>query len=58
MTETIDSDVLIMPARGRRVTRTTLYDLGFDALKTRMVELGQQPFRAAQVFDWTYRSWQ
>lgn len=55
MTETIDSDVLIMPARGRRVTRTTLYDLGFDALKTRMVELGQQPFRAAQAFDWTYK---
>ncbi len=55
MTETIDSDVLIMPARGRRVTRTTLYDLGFDALRTRMVELGQQPFRAAQVFDWTYK---
>ncbi|TXG86066.1 MAG: 23S rRNA (adenine(2503)-C(2))-methyltransferase RlmN, partial [Thermomicrobiales bacterium] len=55
MTQTIDSDVLIMPASRRRVTRTTLYDLGFDALKTRMVELGQQPFRAAQVFDWTYK---
>jgi len=55
MTETIEQDIVIMPPRGRRITRTTLYDLSFDDLRTRMAELGQQPFRAAQIYDWTYR---
>jgi 23S rRNA (adenine2503-C2)-methyltransferase len=55
MTETIQSDVLIMPARGRRVTRTTLYDLTYDDLRGRMGEYEQQPFRAEQVYDWAYK---
>ena len=55
MTETIQSDVLIMPARGRRVTRTTLYDLTYDDLRGRMAEYEQSPFRAAQVYDWAYK---
>jgi 23S rRNA (adenine2503-C2)-methyltransferase len=55
MTETIQSDVLIMPGRGRRVTRTTLYDLTYDDLRARVTELGQQPFRASQIYDWTYK---
>lgn len=55
MTETIPSDVLIMPGRGRRVTRTTLYDLTYDDLRARVAELGQQPFRASQIYDWTYK---
>ena len=54
MTETIEQSLTIMPARGRRVTRTTLYDLTFDELRTRITELGQQPFRAAQIYDWAY----
>ena len=48
-------DVLIMPGRGRRVTRTTLYDLTLDELRTRVTELGQQPFRASQIYDWAYK---
>ncbi|MCA9858258.1 MAG: 23S rRNA (adenine(2503)-C(2))-methyltransferase RlmN, partial [Thermomicrobiales bacterium] len=44
-----------MPSRGRRATRTTLYDLGFEELRARLVDLGQQPFRAAQIYDWTYQ---
>jgi 23S rRNA (adenine2503-C2)-methyltransferase len=44
-----------MPARGRRVTRTTLYDLSYDDLRARMADLGQQPFRAAQIYDWAYK---
>lgn len=55
MTETIQPDVLIMPGRGRRVTRTTLYDLTFDELRARVAGLGQQPFRASQIYDWTYK---
>lgn len=55
MTETLETDVLIMPAPGRRVARTTLYDLTFDELRARLVEMGQQPFRAAQIYDWTYQ---
>ena len=55
MTETTEQDVLIMPARGRRVTRATLYDLTYDDLRARLTELGQQPFRAAQIYDWTYK---
>ncbi len=55
MTETTEPNIAIMPARGRRITRTTLYDLTFDELRARMTELGQQPFRAAQIYDWAYR---
>jgi 23S rRNA (adenine2503-C2)-methyltransferase len=55
MTETVQPDVLIMPGRGRRVTRATLYDLTWDDLRARMTELGQQPFRASQIYDWTYK---
>lgn len=55
MTETLETNALIMPARGRRVTRRTLYDLPFDDLRTRLTDLGQQPFRASQIYDWTYR---
>lgn len=55
MTETIEQDIVIMPARGRRVTRTTLYDLSYDDLRARMAALDQQPFRAAQIYDWTYK---
>jgi 23S rRNA (adenine2503-C2)-methyltransferase len=55
MTEILEDNLLIMPARGRRVTRTTLYDLGLDDLRARLVDLGQQPFRASQMYDWTYQ---
>lgn len=55
MTEILETDVLIMPARGRRVTRTTLYDLSFDALRARLTDMGQQPFRASQLYDWAYQ---
>lgn len=55
MTDTIQKDVLIMPGRGRRVTRATLYDLTYDDLRARMAELGQQPFRASQIYDWAYK---
>lgn len=55
MTETIEQDILIMPARGRRVTRTTLYDLTYDDLRARVAECGQQPFRASQIYDWAYK---
>jgi 23S rRNA (adenine2503-C2)-methyltransferase len=44
-----------MPGRGRRVTRTTLYDLTYDDLRARVAELGQQPFRASQIYDWAYK---
>jgi len=54
MTETIEQSLTIMPARGRRATRATLYDLTFDELRTRMTELEQQPFRASQIYDWAY----
>ncbi len=55
MTEILEDNLLIIPARGRRVTRTTLFDLGFNTLRDRLVELGQQPFRASQIYDWTYQ---
>jgi 23S rRNA (adenine2503-C2)-methyltransferase len=55
MTEILEDNLLIMPARGRRVTRTTLYDLGFEQLRTHLVDMGQQPFRASQIYDWTYQ---
>jgi 23S rRNA (adenine2503-C2)-methyltransferase len=55
MTEIIEQDALIMPARGRRVTRTTLYDLTYAELQPRLMEMGQQPFRAAQIYDWAYQ---
>jgi 23S rRNA (adenine2503-C2)-methyltransferase len=55
MTETIQPDALIMPARGRRVTRTTLYDRTHDELQTRLTEMGQPAFRAGQIYGWAYQ---
>jgi 23S rRNA (adenine2503-C2)-methyltransferase len=55
MTETIEQDIVIMPVRGRRVTRTTLYDLTYDDLRSHMAEFDQQPFRASQIYDWAYK---
>jgi 23S rRNA (adenine2503-C2)-methyltransferase len=54
MTEILEDNALIMPARGRRVTRTTLYDLSYEELRARLTDMGQQPFRASQIYGWTY----
>lgn len=55
MTEMLEDNILIMPVPSRRVTRTTLYDIAFDDLRARMQQLGAQPFRAAQIYDWAYQ---
>lgn len=55
MTEILEDNALIMPARAQRSKRATLYDLSFDDLRVTLTEVGQQPFRAAQIYDWVYR---
>lgn len=54
MTEIIETEI-ILPLTGRRAKRESLYDLSYDDLRSRMTALGQQPFRASQIYDWTYK---
>ena len=55
MTETIEPDALIMPGRGGRNKRATLYDLTYPELQAQLTEMGQPLFRAAQLYDWAYQ---
>ena len=34
----------------------SIYNYTLDELKNRMVELGEKPYRALQIFEWLYRS--
>jgi 23S rRNA (adenine2503-C2)-methyltransferase len=55
--QTLTPDTPVMPVR-RAVPRskrlTGFYDLTFDALKEKLVELGAPAYRAQQMFDWGY----
>lgn len=35
--------------------RPNLYDLTLEALKDLLVSLGEQPFRAKQLWEWLYK---
>jgi 23S rRNA (adenine2503-C2)-methyltransferase len=51
-------DLTITPAPAARVPRrarpVTIYDLTFDALEAKIVELGAPQYRAKQIWDWVY----
>lgn len=53
-------DLTITPTPAARPPRrerpTTIYDLTFEQLEARVVELGAPRFRAKQIFDWVYGS--
>jgi len=52
------TDLTITSTPAARTTRrerpVTIYDLPFDQLEARLVDLGAPNYRAKQIFDWTY----
>ena len=52
------TDLTITPTPAARVPRrqrpVTIYDLPFDALEAKVVELGAPAYRARQIWDWVY----
>jgi 23S rRNA (adenine2503-C2)-methyltransferase len=54
------TDLTITPTPAARTPRrarpVTIYDLPFDALEAKIVELGAPKYRAKQIWDWVYGS--